>query len=229
MKDILKRVLLFSLLFILFLFSDLIYTIPLSILKIDYNSLSYNIKVLCSIISSLIISIILIIIYRKYLKEKIIDFKNNFNKYFDTGMKCWFIGLVGMSVTNVLIAAFTPVKEANNEVLVQEMLNLAPILTFISSTFMAPFIEEMLFRKSLGDIFKNKKLMVIISGLVFGLLHVIFSFKTPYDLLYTIPYGLLGGSFAYMIYKHDNVIIPITFHMLHNGILTFISIISMVI
>lgn len=130
-----------------------------------------------------------------------------------------------MAATNLLIALFSPVQEANNEVLVQEMLNLAPILSFISASILAPFIEEMLFRKSLGDIFKNKKIMVIMSGLIFGLLHVIFSIQTPWDLLYTIPYGLLGASFAFMLYKEDNIFIPITFHMLHNGILTLISII----
>ena len=143
-------------------------------------------------------------------------------------MKAWFIGLSLMCASNLLISLLTPVHEANNEVLVQEMLNQAPILSFISATFIAPFLEEMLFRKSLGDIFSNKKLMIFGSGLVFGLLHVVFSIQTPWDLLYVIPYGALGSSFAYLIYKKDNVFIPITFHMLHNGILTLVSIISMV-
>ena len=227
MKDNFKKILLFILLFILFLFSDFIYVIPLELLKIDLTTLSYNLQTLLSLFSSSILIIIIVIIYRKYLKEKLIDFKNNFNKYFDTGMKCWFLGLIGMSLSNLLIATLTPVDEANNEVLVQEMLKLAPFLSFISASIVAPFLEEMLFRKSFGDIFKNKKIMVFASGLIFGLLHVVFSFKTPVDLLYAIPYGLLGSSFAYMIYKHDNIYLPITFHMLHNGILTLISIITM--
>ena len=56
-------------------------------------------------------------------------------------------------------------------------------------------------------------------------LHVVFSIKTPWDLLYVIPYGFLGGSFAYILAKKDNIYIPITFHMLHNGILTLLSIV----
>lgn len=225
--DYLKKTGIFLGLFILFLFNDYFYLLPFQILHIDYNSLSYNLKTLCSIFSSLVVLIIICLIYKDYLKEKIKEYKNNFNENFDLGMKLWFLGLLGMCITNLLIAAFSPVQEANNEVLVQEMLKQAPLLSFISASILAPFLEEMLFRKALGDIFKNKKLMIFMCGLIFGLLHVIFSLQTPWDLLYTIPYGLLGASFAYMMYKKDNIFIPITFHMLHNGILTLISIISM--
>lgn len=220
----LENIGLFGLLLLIFLYKDLLYLIPFKLLNIDYNSFNYNIQTLWSLIGSLVIGIILFLVYRKYLIEKFKEFRKNFNECFDIGMKLWFLGLLGMSVTNFLIATFSPIQEANNEVLVQEMLNQAPLLSFISASIFAPFIEEMLFRKSFGDIFKNKKLMVIMSGLVFGLLHVIFSLQTPWDLLYTIPYGLLGSSFAYMMYKKDNIFIPITFHMLHNGILTLLSI-----
>lgn len=227
MIEKLKRIGLFILLFLAFLFGDLIYSIPLTFLNIDYNSLSYNLQVLCSLISSFVLAIIFFLIYRKYLIKKFKEFKNSFNECFDIGMKLWFLGLIGMSVTNVLIALLSPVHEANNEVLVQNMLNQAPLLTFISASLFAPFLEEMLFRKCFGDIFQNKKLMVVMSGLVFGLLHVVFSFQTPWDFLYTIPYGLLGASFASMLYKKDNIFISIIFHMFHNGILTLFSILTM--
>ncbi|MBQ8891337.1 MAG: CPBP family intramembrane metalloprotease [Bacilli bacterium] len=229
MKQILKNIVIFIILFILFLYKDLFYLIPLKLLKIDYNSLNYNQETLLSILASCILIIIIVIIYRKYLKEKLIDYKNNFSKYFDLGIKYWFIGICGMAFFNVTISLFSPVHEANNEVLVQEMLEKAPILCFISATFIAAFVEEMLFRKSFGDIFKNKKLMVVASGLFFGLLHVIFSLQTPWDLLYILPYGTLGASFAYTLYKEDNIFIPMTFHMLHNGMLTLFSILIMVI
>jgi len=226
MIEKLKKISIFMILFLIFLFSDLIYLVPLNLLGINIEELSINIQGLCSLFSSLILAIIIFLIYRKYLIRKIKEFIKNFNESFKLGMKIWFLGLVGMCLTNVLIGIFTPVKEANNEVLVQEMLTRTPILAFISASIFAPFLEEMIFRKSLGDIFKNKKIMVVASGLVFGLLHVIFSIKTPWDLFYIIPYGLLGSSFAYMLYKKDNIFIPIFFHMMHNGILTLISIIS---
>lgn len=229
MKNCLKNLGIFILLFFIFLYKDIFYLIPLKLLNIDYETLSYNMQTLLSVISSIILAIIIIIIYHKYLKEKIVEYKNNFGKFSDLGLKYYMIGLFGMFFFNMLIMLFSPVKEANNEVLVQEMLKKAPLLSFISASILAPFLEEMLFRKSFGDIFKNKKIMVIASGLFFGLLHVVFSMETPWDLLYILPYGMLGGGFAYILYKQDNIFIPITFHLLHNSVLTLLSILLSVI
>ena len=225
MKNILKKIGLFIILFITFIYKDLFCVIPLNLLNKDIQSFSYNTRILFSVIASFVFVLIILFIYRKYLKIKFNDFKKNISKYFDIGIKYWFIGILGMAIFNFLITNFSPIKEANNEALVQEMLNQAPLLSFISATILAPIAEEMLFRKSFEDIFKNKILMVFMSGLVFGLLHVIFSLKTPWDLLYIFPYGILGASFAYILYKTDNIYVPISFHMLHNGILTILSIV----
>ena len=125
--------------------------------EIDYNKLSYNTQTLYSVLASCILALIIIVIYRKYLKEKLIEYKKNASNFFDIGIKYWFIGITIMVVSNILITNFSPIHEANNEALVQEMLKQAPLLSFISATFLAPFLEEMLFRKSLGDIFKNRQ------------------------------------------------------------------------
>lgn len=226
MKEKLKKIAIFIGLFLIFLFSSLFYIIPLEILNIDYSSLNSSMKVLLSIGSSLIIISILVIVYHKNLKEMLWDYKKNYKEYFDLGLKCWFVGLVIMCLSNILISILTPVHEANNEVLVQNMLKASPFLSFISSSLLAPFIEEMIFRKSLGDIFDNKYFKIIMSSLIFGLLHVIFSFNTWYDFLYVIPYGALGGAFSYILTKKNNIFIPITFHVLHNSIITIISIIG---
>ena len=224
MLERIKKIFLFISLFLLFLLSDLIYLVPFKLLNINYDKLNYNLQVLCSLTASLIVSLIIVLVYKKYLKKCFKDYTKNFSKYFDIGMKSWFVGLALMCFFNVLISLLTPVHDANNEVLVQNMLKEAPLLSFISASLIAPFEEEMLFRKSFGDIFKNKYVMILASGFLFGFLHVIFSLKTPWDLLYIIPYGSLGGAFAYSLRKTNNIFLPITFHMLHNGILTLTSI-----
>ena len=226
MLDKIKKIGLFIVLYLLFMFSSLFYLIPLELLNIDYDTLSITNQTLLSLFSSLVMIIILIIIYRKSLKKDFKDFKTNYKEYLDLGLKCWIMGLVIMCACNLLIGLLTPVKEANNEVLVQEMLKTTPLLSFISATFFAPFVEEMLFRKSLGDIYENNYIKIFMCALVFGSLHVIFSMTSAWDLLYIFPYGALGGAFAYILTKKNNILIPITFHMLHNGIITIISIIG---
>ena len=225
--DRLKKVGIFVLLFVLFLYSDLFYIIPLYLLKVDLSKLSYTAKLLGSNISSLILIGIIVLIYHKYLKEKFKDYKKHFNEYFDFGMKWWFVGVIGMVILNLLITNFTPLKEATNEALVDDMIVRSPLLSFISAGLIAPFVEEMIFRKSFSDMFKNKWVMIIASGITFGLLHVVFSYNTLLDFLYVLPYGFLGSTFAYVLSQKDNVLIPITFHLIHNSILTLVTIISM--
>ena len=128
-----------------------------------------------------------------------------------------------MWVCNFLLATFSPVKEALNENQVQSLITSAPLLAMALTTIFAPIIEEIIFRKSIQDFIKNKWLFIIISGLIFGYLHVS-SGSSLYDFLYIIPYGALGSAFAYVLYETDNIYTTILMHMIHNGILTLISI-----
>ena len=83
----------------------------------------------------------------------------------------------------------------------------------------APVVEELVFRLSLKKIFSNKWVFVILSGLVFGSMHVFNDFHTFSDLLYIIPYSTPGIAFALMLKDSDNILVPMFFHFLHNGIL----------
>ena len=208
----------------MYFISDIVYIIPLLMLKIDLNTLSLSTQIALMVIGDLFVSIMLFLIYRKYLIEKWHDFKKNFNNYFETGVKVWLIGLGIMWVCNFILAEFSPVKEAINENQVQTIITTSPILAMMLTTIFAPINEEIIFRKSIQDFIKNKWLFIIVSGLIFGYLHVSSS-ESLFDFLYIIPYGALGGAFAYLLSKTNNIYTTILMHMLHNGILTLISII----
>ena len=218
-----KNLIKFLGIFFLYFISDLVYLIPLIIMGIDLNSLSQTTQITLMVVADLFVSIMLFIIYRKYLIQKFKDFKNNFNNYLEIGLKGWLIGLGIMWLGNFLLAEFSPVKEAINENQVQILIKTSPILAMMLTTIFAPINEEIIFRKSIQDILKNKWIYIIVSGLIFGYLHVSGS-ESLYDFLYIIPYGALGSAFAYVLAKTDNVYTTILTHMIHNGILTLISI-----
>lgn len=218
-----KNLIKFIGIFFLYFISDLIYLIPLIILKIDYNTLGTTTKMILMITGDLFVSIILFFIYKNYLIEKFKDFKKNFQEYFDIALKGWLIGLAIMWLCNFLLAEFSPAKEALNENQVQTLIKASPILAMMLTTIFAPINEELIFRKSIQDIFKNKWVFIIISGIIFGYLHVSDS-KTLFDFLYIIPYGALGSAFAYVLTKTNNIYATILMHMIHNGILTLLSI-----
>ena len=217
-----KNLVILLLIFILFYFSSLFRLIPISLFKIDPNNA--NNKVLLTLFSDLCLLLILILIYRKELIKEFKIFKNNAIKVIDISTKCWIIGLFFMFATNILINIVFKAGGANNEKLVQQMISSSPIIMLITAGIIAPMIEELIFRKSFRNAFPNKYLFIIISSLVFGLLHVISS-SNLVGLLYIIPYTSLGLAFAIAYYKTDTIFSSLFIHILHNFILILLAII----
>lgn len=216
----------FLLVFGLFFVSTIFQLIPIYLFKLDLNNLTTNQETLLTLFSDSILVIILIILYRKELIEQFKTFKKNLYPYLDTGFKYWLIGLMVMVVSNLLINLLVPSAVAGNEEQVQQIIHGSPIISFICVGILAPIIEEITFRKAFRDLFKTKWLFIIISGLVFGGLHVIFSFQGWQDLLYIIPYSSLGIAFGFVLVKTENIYPSICIHMFHNSVLTLFSIIS---
>ena len=155
--------------------------------------------------------------YYKDLNSEAKTYKENFGKCLSKGLICYFIGLMIMIVSNIIIS-FVIKDVSANENAVRNMLYDAPLLTMINIVIIAPLTEELLFRKSLMPLFKNKWIYALASGLLFGGAHLIAglsSFKII-DLLYLIPYGSLGFAFAIANYDTKTTFTSITVHALHN-------------
>ncbi len=195
---------------------SLILFIPFSIFNIDLDKLSQTTKTIYLLMGDMIYIIFLIMMYRQDLKRDFKDFIKNYRNYIDENLKYWIIGLAIMTVGNLLISLLTPVKMASNEEAVRTLLTKSPIYMFFGTTIFAPFVEETIFRKAFRELFNSKWVYVIMSGLVFGSLHVIMSLQNVYELLFIIPYGALGASFAYLYYKTKNIFNPIIMHAIHN-------------
>ena len=210
--------------FIIFELSTYLQYIPIKLFNIDIKTMNYSTAVVLSTFSSVIVFFILFLMYRKDLKKYFKDFWKNKENYMDIGIRCWIIGLLIMFVSNFILNFLLKAGGAANEKAVQTMIKSLPILMIIDAGFIAPFNEEIIFRKALKDIFKNKWLFITISFLLFGGVHVVSSANTLLDYLFIIPYGALGASFAYAYYKTDNLFTSITLHMIHNIILIILSI-----
>lgn len=203
--------------------------IPILLFNLDVNKISNNNKamIILSCFASLCMAISLFLIYRIELINEFKKFKNNFLNNIDYGFKCWFLGLVIMIISNLLLLFFFKTNGANNENAVQALIKVSPILMMINASIFAPFNEEIVFRKTLKDVFKDKYIFIFLSFLIFGGVHVIDSAKALIDYLYIIPYGALGAAFAFMYYKSDSVFTSMFFHFIHNTILVIMSIIAL--
>lgn len=209
--------------FILFYYSSLFQLIPILLFNIDLNNLSGSMNVMLSAFSSCILFFVLFMLWRKDLTKEWKIFRKNLVDNLDTGCKWWAVGLAIMMVSNLIINSLTS-GIAGNEETVQSMISSLPWLMLINAGILAPLNEELIFRKSFKNVFKNKWLFVLSSGFVFGLMHVLGNVSNWVDVLYIIPYGALGGAFAMSYYKTDTVFTPIAFHMFHNIVLVLVSI-----
>ena len=217
-----KKTLKALLIFVFFCFSGLLEYIPVKLLNISY--VDEYLRVILGCFSELIVLIVLFIIYRKELKKEFYIFKNKLDENLNTGLIYWLLGLAIMFISNAIIIFVFKLGQANNQQAVNQFIKTAPIWMLIEAGVLAPIVEEIIFRKSIKDMTTNKKLFIFFSSLIFGLMHIIPSAKALTDFLFLLPYGILGFSFAKMYSKTDTVFTSISFHMIHNIILTLLSI-----
>lgn len=224
-KNTISKIIQAILIFILFYNSYLFQYIPIILFKININKITDATNIMLNLFANSLLLIILFFIYRKDLITEFKTFKNKLLDNIGIGFSYWFIGLNIMVISNVIINLVFKGGVASNEQAVQSMISTLPWLMLINAGLIAPFNEEIVFRKTLRDVFKNHKwLFATISFLFFGLAHVLGNTNTLTDWLFIIPYGALGGAFALAYYKTDSVFTSMTMHMFHNFTLTLLSI-----
>ncbi len=197
--------------------------IPMKIFNLDYNNFTQSMKIIYMVVCDIGFMIIMYMLYRDTLKDNFKKYFKNFGESFEKSFKYYFIGLIGMIVTNYLIYFLFKGASANNEETIREMIKLYPAYMVFSVSIYAPFVEELIFRKSIKDmilVFGDNKITkyiyIITSGLIFSSLHVLGMVTSNLDYLYIIPYLSLGLAFSSLYYKTDNIFSSISMHMLHN-------------
>lgn len=209
-----------------YFFFNLFSSSLLSLIGINVKNLSKTKSMIISLGVSIVVLIILFLINKKRLSKNLKDYKKNYKVLIKRNFKYWMCAIFIMFVTNIAIALiFNRITSANDQG-IREIFNVFPLYIVLEAMILAPFTEELIFRESIRNIFKNKYLFIIISGLLFGFMHTLASLESLADYLYIIPYSVPGFFFAYMLYEEDNVLVPITFHAFHNSIAIVLLLLS---
>lgn len=174
---------------------------------------------------------ILYIIYYKYLRDAFKDSIKNYRRtilYVVGG----FVGLYVLSIIVTNIYQFIGIDSIPEN---QEQLNsFSNAALFdkwalgIFAVILAPFIEEMVFRLGIitfvKSLFTNSKInekivmtiAIIVSSLIFGLIHV------TGDIEQIGNYAALGAVLGFVYYKTDNIYTSIFVHMIYNGLAAYV-------
>ncbi len=230
MKDILKKERMLEICkglvtFLIFYFSSYLQIIPVIIFNININNYTEQELAIVNTFVDIILIIILIILYFNDLKKEFKIFKKSIKTNMDIAFKYWFIGLMIMCISNIIIGMITNLNTSSNEQAVQSLVSSTPYLMLFTAGILAPIVEELTFRKGTAKIFKNKWVYATASGLIFGFLHVVGS-NNILEYLYIIPYGSLGFFFALTYYETKSIYPSIIMHAIHNTALILLSILA---
>lgn len=204
------------LLILLLLFWGSIPVIIMLIMGLDIDKMAMNNKVWFMLLGDFLFLALLFKIYYKDIKR---DFKNYFGKNFGANfrqsLKYWLAGFGIMYISNLVISLVIG-EITNNEESVRVLIDTAPLYMAFNLAIYAPLTEELIFRRSFRDVFDNRYLYAIVSGVIFGGLHVLSSISGMIDLLYLIPYCALGIAFGLLYSKSNNIFSTIVVHSIHN-------------
>lgn len=176
-------------------------------------------QMISEIIGRMCAVVLIALLYYKDLKKEFKELKNKIGSKIGVSFKYYGIGIATMMISNlILLIIFKDIS--TNETQVRELLVANPLPMMFTISILAPLTEELTFRKSLSPLFKNKWLFALVSGLLFGLGHLMVDFTSGnfqiYRLLYLIPYGALGFAFALMNRENKTTFSSIGIHCLHN-------------
>ncbi len=205
---------------IAFLNIGLFYTLPILfsglIARYIINSSNVVKDIVLFIIDILVLGV-LVICNGDLLKKDFKKFKKEYKKCLDTGFKYYFLGLVLMFISNLIIININGGNIANNEALNRSIIGVYPLYAISSIIILGPFMEEITFRGGFKNAIGNIVLYTVFTGILFGSAHIIGNVYTFTDILFIIPYSILGIMFSYMCYKSDNIFTSICMHMVHNS------------
>ena len=200
MKKIIKNISIFSSYFLY----EYIFIYLFMILNINFYNLDYKYRIYLLLGMNILFVIFLFFMFRKELKMDINDFKKNYKEYIKNYLWVYIVGIILMGASNIILQSITQLEMSGNESAVRSLIKKFPIYMIFSSIIYAPFVEEIIFRKTIKNIINNKYAFVIISGLLFGILHIS-DYKNINEILMGIPYIIMGLDFAYIFQKTKNI------------------------
>lgn len=170
--------------------------------------------IIFEILYYVLIFALVLYIFGKRLKRDFKAFKENFGTYMGYIFKWWGI-MLGLSIVaaGIRLLLGGDVETAN-----QAGLNSMP-LWYVGPLAMiwAPFVEEGIFRGGLRRFVKNDKVFVVLSALLFGLLHTVGSETGLYNIfIQSLQYMVMGGVMAHVYTKTNNICVNMGVHCVQN-------------
>ena len=222
MKDNVKNIFKLIISFVLFFNISLVITYIFKLVGINYSDFNYIDYACLNTFIELIMFVVVILFYKKYLKKDLVLFKLNKKDYIKKIISYFLIFLVvkyGVALFSSLLLVMlgSDLVTSENQESVVTLAKTLPFMMMISTSLLAPFVEEGIFRLGIRKVINNKYLFILVSGLIFGFMHI-FPTELPLyvALIESLNYVTMGLLLAYIYNETDNIYVVVIIHALNN-------------
>jgi len=135
------------------------------------------------------------------------------------GLSYGFLMILVSGLYSLIVSVLFPeYTQNNNEVTIESIILIYPILSLIVFGFIGPFCEEMAYRVGLFSLIrrKNHLLAYVITLTVFGLIHFDFTSGNITIELLNLPSYMLSGLILCYVYDKEGVETSIITHAFNN-------------
>ena len=199
----------------------LAYFSPYAIRNLIPEDISMNVLKIIDISYNILLLILSILCFKDRLKRDIKLFKENAKSYIKYMLPKFGIMYIIFLISSIICILITGQADSVNQSTLESM----PLwYTIPLAIFWAPIVEETIFRGVLRRFIKNNKLFIVISAVIFGLLHTIAEATIFNVIIMAIPYAILGGFFAYLYTKTENISCNILAHCFQNTIASLLMV-----
>lgn len=200
--------------------------------SIEYETFEYSygfdaaneFYTLMNLLPVLICSILFFIVDWECFKADAKDFKKNLKKYSKQIILGFLLVYAALIVANLILTGLGVYGTSENEMAINSLFSANPLqltMLFLLLCVFTPIVEEVVFRKVIYTFIEpksNYKVAIILTGLIFGLMHVL----AYGDFIQSIPYVMMGITFGYIYWKaNKNIYVTIGVHFLNN-LLSFV-------
>lgn len=222
MKENVKNIIKLIISFILFFNLSLVIAYIFKLIGINSSDFNYTDYACLNTFVELIMFVAVLLFYKKYFKKDLVLFKLNKKDYIKKIISYFIIFIVvkyGVAIFSSLLLVMlgSDVVSSENQETVVTLSKSMPFMMMISTSLLAPFVEEGIFRLGIKKVINNKYLFILVSGLIFGFMHI-FPTELPLyvALIESLNYVTMGLLLAYIYNETDNIYVTIAVHALNN-------------
>ena len=222
MKDKIKKIVKNILIFLSYFMYHYIFIAILLMFNINYENFNIFQRLIFIFISDIIYVMTIFYLLKDEIIKDLKDFKKKYKYYLSKYFVIYAFGVILMGISNKILYYITRQELSGNETSIRNLLDKYPFYMVFSAVLFAPIVEEIIFRKTVRNVFNKKYLYILMSGLIFGILHIS-DYSNFNEILLGIPYIIMGIDFAYIYYKSNNIFTTISLHSIHNLLLVLIQ------